>query len=97
MLATASEREPVPLHWDNICEAAICHRAGHDGVSRALISPDGHLIAFSSRRSGHQDLWLVPADGSAPPTQLTRGAMVAGELRFGHAWSPDEPNYRSRR
>ena len=169
MLATASEREPVPLRWDNICEAAICHRAGHDGVSRALISPDGEraalnvitpgrrgiyllelpdgqtrpwtdghspawfgdgqaivfvhnndlwtlrlndaeprritedthdvqqpvpspdgrLIAFSSRRSGHQDLWLVPADGSAPPTQLTRGAMVAGELRFGHAWSPD--------
>ncbi len=52
-------------------------------------APDGGLVAFSSRRSGHQDLWLVPADGSTAPRQLTEQTMAAGELRFGHAWSPD--------
>ncbi|MCA1778937.1 MAG: prolyl oligopeptidase family serine peptidase [Xanthomonadaceae bacterium] len=169
--ASASDQStaPVPLTWDRVCEAAICHRAGHDGVVQAQVSadgahavlsvitpgrtgihqlalpegnshfwteghspawfadgrrivfvhnadlwtiglydpapqrittdahdvakpvpsPDGRMIAFSSRRSGHQDLWLVPADGSAPPRALTDQAMVAGELRFGHAWSPD--------
>ncbi|MFW6339891.1 MAG: alpha/beta fold hydrolase [Wenzhouxiangella sp.] len=159
----------VPLSWDRICAAAICHRAGHDGVvdikvapdgrhaalsvitpgregihlldldsgesrfwigghspawfhdsarmvfvqandlwtlglddpeprrithddldvAQPVPSPDGDLVAFSSRRSGHQDLWLVPADGSAAPRQLTTQTMAAGELRFGHAWSPD--------
>lgn len=52
-------------------------------------SPDGKMIAFASGRSGHQDLWLVPSDGSAPPTQLTHQSMPADELRFGFAWSPD--------
>ncbi|MEE4639804.1 MAG: alpha/beta fold hydrolase [Wenzhouxiangella sp.] len=167
--AADAQQPPVPLTWDRVCEAAICHRAGHDGVRQARLapngktavlsvntpgraglylldpndgrtrfwtaghspawfedsqrivfvhdndvwtlsidgsepqrvtadehdvaqpapSPDGRLIAFSSRRSGHQELWLVPADGSAPPQPLTEEAMSAGELRFGHAWSPD--------
>ena len=168
-LAAATPGSTVTPHWGNICAAAICHRAGHDGVSQARVapdgrwavlsvnspersglhllslpdggsrawtqghspawfrdsqrivfvyqgdlwtiglddelpqrvtkdkydvqqpmpSPDGRLIAFSSQRSGYQDLWLVPADGSAAPRRLTENAMVAGELRFGHAWSPD--------
>ncbi|HMA99281.1 MAG TPA: prolyl oligopeptidase family serine peptidase, partial [Wenzhouxiangella sp.] len=60
----------------------------HD-VAQPLPSPDGNLVAFSSRRSGHQDLWLVPTDASGGARALTHGAMAAGELRFGHAWSPD--------
>ncbi|MEE4637579.1 MAG: S9 family peptidase [Wenzhouxiangella sp.] len=169
--ATQSPSVPnsVPLTWQAICESAICHRAGHDGVvdlsaspdgryaalsvntpgregihlldlcsgerrfwtqgrspewfkdSRRIVyvhqndlwthaldetkpnrltndehdvaqplpSPDGKQIAFSSRRSGHQDLWLVSVEGSSPPRQLTEAAMAPGELRFGHDWSPD--------
>jgi dipeptidyl aminopeptidase/acylaminoacyl peptidase len=169
--AAASSEPPktVPLTWRAVCESAICHRAGHDGVvdlsvspdgryaalsvntpgktgihlldlasgevrfwtlgrspewfgdSRRIVfvhhndlwthalgaegptrltddahdvaqpqpSPDGQSIAFSSRRSGHQDLWLLQVDGNSPPRQLTEGAMAPGELRFGHDWSPD--------
>jgi dipeptidyl aminopeptidase/acylaminoacyl peptidase len=52
-------------------------------------SPAGDMVVFASGRSGHQDLWLVPLDGSAPPRQLTRESMPLEENRFGHAWSPD--------
>ena len=52
-------------------------------------SPDGSTIAFYSGRSGHQDIWTVPADGSAPPTRLTHGSMAADDFRFAPSWSPD--------
>lgn len=52
-------------------------------------SPDGGAVAFYSGRSGHQDIWTVPADGSGPPTQLTRASMAADDFRFAPAWSPD--------
>lgn len=53
------------------------------------VSPDGRTIAFYSSRSGHQDIWLVPSDGSAAPRQLTREAMAEDDPRFEPAWSPD--------
>lgn len=52
-------------------------------------APRGDLVAFASGRSGHQDLWLVPLDGSAPARQLTRHSMPLEETRFGHSWAPD--------
>lgn len=52
-------------------------------------SPTGDWVVFASNRSGHQDLWLVPADGSAVPVQLTNQSLPADELRFGFSWSPD--------
>jgi dipeptidyl aminopeptidase/acylaminoacyl peptidase len=52
-------------------------------------SPNGDKVVFASGRSGHQDLWLVAVDGSAPPQQLTKGAMPQDETRFAHSWSPD--------
>ena len=52
-------------------------------------SPKGDQIAFASGRSGHQDLWLMPVDGSSPPQRLTEGAMPQDEARFDHSWSPD--------
>ncbi len=60
-----------------------------DGERAARPSPDGATIAFYSGRSGHQDIWLVPTDGSAPPRQLTRQSMAADDFRFAPAWSPD--------
>ncbi len=54
-------------------------------------SPDGRWIAFAlpqpdydhEKRSG--DLWLVPADGGAPPRRLTATRDPEGAV----AWSPD--------
>jgi dipeptidyl aminopeptidase/acylaminoacyl peptidase len=53
------------------------------------VSPDGRWIAFYSGRSGHQDIWIVPSDGSAPPRPLTQAAMAEDDARFVPAWSPD--------
>jgi WD40-like Beta Propeller Repeat len=34
-------------------------------------SPDGRWLAFDSDRGGSYDLWVMPADGSAPPQRVT--------------------------
>jgi dipeptidyl aminopeptidase/acylaminoacyl peptidase len=60
-----------------------------ENVRAPSISPDGRTIAFYSSRSGHQDIWLAPSDGSAAPRQLTREAMALDDPRFVPAWSPD--------
>jgi len=60
-----------------------------DDVRAPRPSPTGDQVVFASSRSGHQDLWLVPIDGSAPAQQLTQGAMPVDEARFDHSWSPD--------
>jgi dipeptidyl aminopeptidase/acylaminoacyl peptidase len=52
-------------------------------------SPDGTTIAFYSGRSGHQDIWLVSADGRGEPRPLTGESMAADDFRFAPAWSPD--------
>jgi dipeptidyl aminopeptidase/acylaminoacyl peptidase len=54
-----------------------------------VVSPDGRWVAFYSTRSGHQDIWLAPSDGSGPARQLTRQAMALDDPRFAPAWSPD--------
>ncbi len=60
-----------------------------EGVRAPAFSPDGETIAFYSTASGHQDIWLVPADGSAPPRQLTEAAMSVDDPRFAPAWRPN--------
>jgi dipeptidyl aminopeptidase/acylaminoacyl peptidase len=60
------------------------------GDERApVVSPDGKLVAFYSTRSGHQDIWTVPSDGSAPSRALTTAAMALDDIRFAPAWSPN--------
>lgn len=59
-----------------------------EGVRAPAFSPDGRMIAFYSTASGHQDIWLVPSDGSAPPRQLTDAAMAVDDPRFAPAWRP---------
>src|SRR5688500_7105272 len=55
------------------------------------ISPDGKQVVFTINRfpveenKRDSDLWLVPADGSAPPRRLTWNPGTDGEP----AWSPD--------
>ncbi len=47
-------------------------------------SPDGKQIAFVSNISGHNNLWLVPAEGGWP-TQLT----ISDQRQTSPAWSPN--------
>ncbi len=51
----------------------------------ATFSPDSRHIAFTSDRSGNQEIWICKADGSEP-MQLTKfeGSEVASP-----SWSPD--------
>ncbi len=55
----------------------------------ARVSPDGKSIAFYSGRSGYQDIWIVPSDGSAKPKRITKDAMELDDFRFFPSWSPD--------
>ena len=49
-------------------------------------SPDGSKIAFLSDKSGEEEIWVVPQDGSGPAEQLTTGGKV---FRYRLDWSPD--------
>jgi tricorn protease len=49
-------------------------------------SPDGKLIAFISDKSGEEEVWTVPQDGSAPPEQISTGSKAQ---RYSPAWSDD--------
>ena len=49
-------------------------------------SPDGRWIVLAAKDpQANRDLWLVPADGSAKPVNLTRNPNFEGSPR----WSPD--------
>ena len=48
-------------------------------------SPDGKWLSYISDKSGREELWVVPVDGSAPAQQLTE----IDALKFGYNWSPD--------
>ena len=61
-----------------------------DGNERApRVSPGGQRVAFYSGRSGYQDIWVVPADGSAAPVQVTFDAFAPDDFRWAPAWAPD--------
>src|SRR6185369_14890984 len=60
-------------------------------VGAPAVSPDGRWVAFSVTQPAYDekdqtsDLWVVPADGSAKPRQIT--FTKAGESDV--VWSPD--------
>ena len=56
----------------------------HD--KRATWSPDGKTILFVSDRSGEEQLWIVPQDGSEKPRPLT---TTFGSMLSSPVWSPD--------
>jgi tricorn protease len=49
-------------------------------------SPDGKLIAFISDTSGEDEIYIMPQDGSAPPTRLTENGDT---YKYQLLWSPD--------
>lgn len=60
-------------------------------VGAPEISPDGKWVVFNVTEPNYtetetvNDLWIVPADGSAAPRRLTSGKTAEG----GYQWSPD--------
>jgi Tol biopolymer transport system component len=61
-------------------------RATRDGVSlMGVWDPTGAQVAYSSGRGGNLEAWVVPADGSAEPRQLT---TLGGQIHV-DSWSPD--------
>src|SRR6266850_747590 len=52
----------------------------------AAWSPDGRWIAYLSDRTGEEEIWITPQDGSAPARRLTTDGHC---WRFGPVWSPD--------
>lgn len=51
----------------------------------ARFSPDGQRVAFTSNRTGSNELWVAQADGSNPVRLTTFGEGYVGAP----AWSPD--------
>jgi Tol biopolymer transport system component len=60
-------------------------------VGAPALSPDGKWVVVSVAEPSYDekkevsDLWIVPADGSAPPRRLTSSKAAEG----GADWSPD--------
>jgi dipeptidyl aminopeptidase/acylaminoacyl peptidase len=63
-------------------------------VGAPVVSPDGKWVVFSMLEPSYEtdkeisDLWLVPADGSAPARRITNTRAPEG----GVSWSPDSRN-----
>lgn len=49
-------------------------------------SPDGSQIAFISDKSGEEEIYLIPQDGSKPAEQITNGGTA---MRYQPEWAPD--------
>ena len=49
-------------------------------------SPDGSQIAFVSDKSGEEEIYLIPQDGSKPAEQITKGGTA---MRYAPEWAPD--------
>jgi tricorn protease len=49
-------------------------------------SPDGSQIAYISDKSGEEELYLEPQDGSKPAEQITQGGNA---MRYAPEWAPD--------
>lgn len=45
-------------------------------INNLRFSPDGRMIAFSATADGNSDIYIVPADGSAPAKRLTHHPAV---------------------
>ncbi|MFO7609613.1 MAG: protein kinase [Candidatus Krumholzibacteriia bacterium] len=81
-LAYSSEREGTPaIHTIAVADGRAVgdpFRVTPPGLPAQYPcwSPDGTVIAFQGRTSQIPDVWVVPADGSAPPRQLTHAADV---------------------
>ena len=64
-------------------EARALTTGGHEG--RGRWSPDGRTVAFVSTRSGSMQLYVMSADGSGTPKQITNVSSDVDNI----LWAPD--------
>lgn len=75
-LPIAAQRAAAPITIDQLID--IKH------PSNPVWSRDSRRVAFTWERAGVANLYVVPANGSAPPLQLTTDGAPAG-----YFWSAD--------
>jgi Tol biopolymer transport system component len=76
----------VPILSDRVATWADAQQITFDQAFTEFVdvSPDGKTLAFSSDRTGNQDLWTIPVDGGQP-TQVTSDPAPDWDPN----WSPD--------
>jgi tricorn protease len=76
--------------WITSLQGGKAHRLTHDpgAITTPLFSPDGHWIAFTSRRGGLRDVYVIPSAGGVP-TRLTYEASSFADGAMVVAWTPD--------
>lgn len=91
---TTSRKEIAFVAYDELWSAplagGVAKRLTHDlgAVTTPMFSPDGKWIAFTWRRAGLRDVFVIPAGGGEPrrltfeASRFSEGAMVV-------AWTPD--------
>jgi Tol biopolymer transport system component len=86
-LALTQRRYDTNIYRFTISEPGVAAAAPVIGSSRAdespQVSPDGRKIAFSSTRSGRQEIWVCESDGSGC------GALTQTPHGGTPRWSPD--------
>jgi len=78
--------DPVTIGLAGETPADIVRYLMAAGVLEAKISPDGQVVAYTSRVTGEPQLWIVSARGGAS-TQLTFGSGITTFY-----WAPDSAN-----
>src|SRR5947209_7993576 len=73
--------------WSAPAQGGIARRltANLAETSRPRLSPDGALVAFTSREEDHPEVWVMPA-GGGPAQRLTH---LGGAITNVVGWSPD--------
>ena len=91
---TTSATEIAFVAHDDLWSASLAggpaHRLTHDpgAVTTPMFSPDGKWIAYTSRRGGLRDVYVLPATGGEP-RRLTFEASGYGDGAMVIAWTPD--------
>jgi tricorn protease len=91
---TTSATEIAFVAHDDLWAAPLAggsaHRLTHDpgAVATPMFSPDGQWIAYTSRRGGLRDVYVLPAAGGEP-RRLTFEASGYGDGGMVVAWTPD--------
>jgi tricorn protease len=69
-------------------EGAIRNLTHTPGIRerRVAWSPDGRWVAYVSDRTGEDELYVIPQDGSGPEQEITSGYKG---FKYDPAWSPD--------
>lgn len=91
---TASKTRIAFVAYDELWTVPLgggpAHRLTHDpgAVTTPVFSPDGRRIAYTSRRGGLRDVFVLPADGGEP-RRLTYEASSFADGAMVIAWTPD--------